>query len=336
MQKNTIALIVGIDHYDASSNLKGCVNDARSVADVLEHNDDGSLNFTTPKLLLTEPGKGISSSTIKDYCRHFFLQKDPELALFYFSGHGYSDKDTGRGYLCGSDVSQSIPGFSLNELLTIVNKSTIRNKIIVLDSCFSGSLGLDPNNEKLSDVSEGTILLTSSTKDSPSVETISEDGEQRGVFTYLFVDALKGGASDILGRVTPASIYAYIDQSLGPLEQRPVFKANVKEFITLRRTHPSINIEQLRMLPLLFPSPDYTFPLDPSFEPERDEKQNEIFPRPNKKNCEKFKVLQNYVKINLVTPVGAEHMWHAAMYRHGCRLTPLGRYYRMLTEKRLV
>jgi len=37
-----------------------------------------------------------------------------------------------------------------------------------------------------------------------------------GVFTGLLVDALSGGAANLVGDVTPGSVYAHIDQSLGP------------------------------------------------------------------------------------------------------------------------
>jgi len=36
------------------------------------------------------------------------------------------------------------------------------------------------------------------------------------VFTGLLVDALSGGAANLVGDVTPGSVYAHIDQSLGP------------------------------------------------------------------------------------------------------------------------
>ena len=36
--------------------------------------------------------------------------------------------------------------------------------------------------------------------------------------------------SNINGKITPSSIYAYIDQALGEWDQRPIFKTNVKEF----------------------------------------------------------------------------------------------------------
>ena len=41
-------------------------------------------------------------------------------------------------------------------------------------------------------------------------------GGGAGVFTTLFVDALGGAAANLIGDVTPGSVYAHIDQSLGP------------------------------------------------------------------------------------------------------------------------
>ena len=43
-----------------------------------------------------------------------------------------------------------------------------------------------------------------------------------------------------VGDITPGSVYAHIDQSLGPWAQRPVFKTNVKTFVSLRKTEPPI------------------------------------------------------------------------------------------------
>lgn len=54
------ALIVGIDFYENTTCLKGCVNDAYNVKSVLERNGDGSLNFGVN--IMTASG---SSSVIK-------------------------------------------------------------------------------------------------------------------------------------------------------------------------------------------------------------------------------------------------------------------------------
>lgn len=37
-------------------------------------------------------------------------------------------------------------------------------------------------------------------------------------------------------------------------------------------------------------------------------------------------------RVNLVVPVDAPHMWHAAMQRKACKLTALGEPYRRLAE----
>jgi hypothetical protein len=56
-------------------------------------------------------------------------------------------------------------------------------------------------------------------------------------------------------------------------------------------------------------------------------------PNPIPENTRKFAVLQNYNRLNLVVPVDAPHMWHAAMESKGCKLTVLGEHYRRLAER---
>lgn len=53
-----------------------------------------------------------------------------------------------------------------------------------------------------------------------------------GVFTDLLLQALQGGAANITGQITPGSVYAYIDQALGEWKQKPIFKTNIKRFIS--------------------------------------------------------------------------------------------------------
>ena len=53
-------------------------------------------------------------------------------------------------------------------------------------------------------------------------------------------------AANLVGDITPGSVYAHIDQSLGPWAQRPVFKTNVKTFVSLRQTGPPIALADLQ------------------------------------------------------------------------------------------
>jgi hypothetical protein len=102
------------------------------------------------------------------------------------------------------------------------NASKARNRVIILDSCHSGVAGNVPSAPGVAQIGEATTILTASTAQQHAMESNGS-----GVFTDLFVDALNGAAANLVGDITPGSVYAHIDQSLGPWKQRPVFKTNV-------------------------------------------------------------------------------------------------------------
>ncbi len=102
--------------------------------------------------------------------------------------------------------------------------------------------------------------------------------------------------------------------------------------MSLRKTTPAISIEDLRKITAFFPSPGYSFPLDPTFEPEI-KGRDKGMPDPIEENTIIFAVLQKYNRLNLLVPDDAPHMWNAAMESKSCRLTALGEHYRRLVEK---
>ena len=325
------ALIVGIDYYTHLRPLSGCVNDAYAVKAVLERNADGTPNFVTPRLLSgASPAEIVTKSDLKDAVRELF-NGDSEIALLYFAGHGYID-DTG-GFLCSGDCKTGDAGASLAELMTFARNSKAKNKIIVLDSCHSGVAGERADSNSFAEIKEGMTILTASTAEQYAAEV---PGGGAGVFTKLFVDALNGAAANLVGDITPGSVYAHIDQSLGPWAQRPVFKTNVKTFVSLRKVTPPITLGDLHALATFFPEPGYELQLDPAFEPERAPLSEADLPPPDAKKTAIFAVLQKFAKVNLLRPVGAPHMWHAAMERKSCKLTVLGEHYRDLVARKLI
>lgn len=319
-----IALIVGINHYSHGGDLFGCVNDAYNVKNILERNSDGSINFDCKLLTASSSREAIERGGLKDEIEKLFSTK-AEIALFYFAGHGHIES-TG-GYLLGSYAKRGDDGVSLNDILVYANQSPATNKIIILDSCHSGIAGNVPNIKDSALIAEGITILTASTSDQYASE---KDGS--GVFTSLLVDALSGSASNIIGEITPGSVYAHIDQSLGAWEQRPIFKTNVRNFVSLRKVDSSIPLEDLRRINEFFPTPGYEFQLDPTFEPELKGRDSGM-PDPKEENTRIFNILQKYNRLNLLKPVDAPHMWHAAMQSKSCKLTALGEHYRKLVEK---
>lgn len=327
------ALIIGINHYDHLPALNGGVNDAQSVANVLEENHDGTSNFLQPLLMVADSAStAISKSDIKDAARELFEDQN-EVALFYFAGHGYLE-DESSGYLCGSECEAGDDGVLLADIMRMASRSPALNKIVILDSCHGGVAGSRDGADDVAELKEGMTVLTASTAKQSAYEV---EGGGGGVFTRLLLDALNGAAANLVGDVTPGSVYAHIDQSLGSFGQRPLFKTNVRRFISLRRAKPPIARDELKQIATHFPTPDYRFKLDPSFEPRRssDELADPSIPPPNQANVGVFSVLQNYVKVNLVRP-DAPHMWDAAMGSKHCELTVLGRHYRNLVANRLI
>ncbi|MEL1256135.1 caspase family protein [Flavobacterium sp. DGU38] len=318
------ALIIGINHYPYGGDLYGCVNDAHEVKNILERHSDGSINFDCKLITASSERESVERSELKDDVKELFSTK-AEIALFYFAGHGHIEA-TG-GYLLGSDAKRGDDGLSLNEVLVYANESPATNKIIILDSCHSGIAGNQPTVPDSALLAEGITILTASTPDQYASE---EDGS--GIFTSLLVDALRGSASNILGDITPGSVYAHIDQSLGAWEQRPIFKTNVRNFVSLRKAAPAIPLENLRLINKFFPTPGFEFQLDPTFEPE-EKGRDEGMLKPLEENTRIFSILQKYNRLNLLVPVNADHMWNAAMESKTCKLTALGEHYRKLVEK---
>lgn len=319
-----IALIVGINYYEHGASLYGCVDDAHAVKAVLARHDGGSVNFDCKLLTGTGPGDAVTRADLKDGIAELFAA-DADIALLYFAGHGHIEP-TG-GYLLASDARRGDEGVSLAEIVSLANDSRAKNRVLLLDSCHSGIAGNPPNSGEMAVLKEGMTVLTASTQEQYASE---EDG--RGVFTTLLVDALNGSAANLTGDITPGSVYAHIDQSLGGWEQRPVFKTNVKSFVSLREVAPAIPTADLRRIAEFFPVAGHEYQLDPTYEPEM-KGRDEGMPPPNPEHTRIFAVLQSFNRLNLLVPVDAPHMWHAAMQSKTVRLTALGEHYRRLAEK---
>lgn len=320
------ALVIGIDYYATGNSLSGCVNDAHRVSAMLESHSDGSPNFDVLLVTASSDRDQITFRKLKDLVVELFKSED-DIALLYFAGHGHVEA-TG-GYICGSDSRKGDEGLALGEIMSLAGRSRAKNRIVILDSCHSGAAGADPLKPGVSEVTTGVTILTASRAEEGAAEVGGS-----GIFTDLLVDALGGAAANLVGEVTPGSVYAHIDQSLGSWAQRPVFKTNVSGFVSLRKVRPPIDIEILRALPKLFPDHGFQLQLDPSFEPELPSQG--VNPIANPENTKIFAQLQKLNRVNLLIPNSQPHMYHAAINSDTVRLTALGEHYRRLALKRRI
>jgi len=322
------ALVIGIDDYQEQTALKCCVKDAMAVSKLLERHENQHRNFDVE--LLTSDKNSITNEVLEAAISDFFKSSTHvRTAVLYFAGHGIISKETDAGYILGADARKGNWGLSLSDLLALANgaRGCIHSTVIILDCCHAGAAGdmagLKGTSAAL--IGPGVTILTSCNEGERSKE-----GHGHGVFTALLLDGLRGGCADIRGNITPASLYSHIDQSLGAKAQRPLYKANVQRFVTLRKVAPKIADDVLRNLPSHFPDPDELKQLDETYESDRKYVADEIKRMPvDPVNAAAFAELQMCNRQGLVVPVVADpnHMFFAAIQRKHCALTALGKHY---------
>lgn len=309
------ALIVGIDHYDNVSSLTGCVPDATAIEDVLARNADGSVNFECR--LLTSPGpKAVTKVFLRQQWRELFQDFRGDV-LFYFSGHG-TPTDVG-GYLVTQDGVQDDPGLPMDDVVTMANRSPAETVLLILDCCFSGLVG-NPSAlqgdgvENRALLREGVTILAASRPTQASIEVGGH-----GVFTNLVLGALRGGAADVRGQVSAASVYAYAEAALGAWEQRPLYKSHAAHLNPVRLCHPKVPDALLRELPKYFPSPHDAYRLDMTFE----ETNGAAVPE----NVAVFKKFKRLQIAGLLTPRSGDDLYWTAERSGYVELTELGAFY---------
>jgi len=323
------ALLIGIDHYPLTP-LTGCEKDTRRLSELLTRHGAGSRsrpkNFDVD-MLLSEVDGPVTRLVMLDAVKA--LLRDPaDVALLYFAGHGVFDYSTENAVLVAQDGEGMQTGISLSEITALAAKSPITSIVIILDCCQSGAAAEVPATG-MSLLGSGVTILTSADR-----QQVAQSTRNGGVFTGLLLNALEGSAADVRGQITPAAVYSHIDQSLGAWHQRPIYKANVREFVILREVSPRVEDEILEQIGAWFPSPDHVFSLDPSFETDIRPGTEDDYPAEVRQmNQAVFRALQRCNRSGLIEPVGAEHMYHAAIHGTGCCLTPLGQYYRNLSEE---
>ncbi|BBM86132.1 HEAT repeat domain-containing protein [Candidatus Uabimicrobium amorphum] len=138
------ALVLGINRYDNFTNLTAPNFDAAEVASVL----DLRYKFDNIVLLVDQPPRvflgnvkrkvlpRINRQVIVDELQKLKRKVQPgDALLFYYAGHGIP------GYLVAADSKDSTTTmFSLSKIAQELESMSARHTLMILDSCFSGSM----------------------------------------------------------------------------------------------------------------------------------------------------------------------------------------------------
>lgn len=327
------ALIIGIDHYRLKEikELGGCINDAERITSLLARNavctGEDEVNFECKVLKSYVPTKpdddGISRAIVQKHIKELFEDKEADVALLYFSGHGY--ENSLGGYLVTQDAKAYEEGVSVHDIMTHANNSSIKEIIVILDCCHAGTIGefaiLKSGNALLR---KGISILTSSGPHELSKESRSG----YGVFTNMICDVLESGG-DLLGNVKVSHLYEHADELLRAWEQRPYCKMNASRLSTLRKNKPKIDRSILRNLKKYFnANNELQFQPGPEYEERSD--------NPDPEKVKVFQELQKCFYQGLLRPIGEENMYDAAMNSADLKLTGMGMFYRSLVVKKAI
>jgi uncharacterized caspase-like protein len=306
-----IARLVGVDEYPRSP-LHGCVADAAALQMLLERHDDGSANFNCRTLTDHQ----VTRASLRQAVEEVFTQRDVDVALFYFAGHGMvrgTDTNT-EGVLQTVDGIRGDEGLTMESVIAHANHSPAKERIIILDCCHAGAIDQILVSRTPVPLAEGVSILAACRSDQKAVENGG-----RGLFSSHVCAALDGGAADLRGFVKATSVYAYVDEIMTPWDQRPLFRASVAGLKPLRRAKHAVSDDDLREIVQLFVEPELQYPLDESYE--------RTVPSHDPGHVTIMDLLQKFRAARLVDPVGTPHMYYAAVERKSCQLTPLGRAY---------
>lgn len=128
------AVVVGVDRYsglEPAAQLRGCVNDARSIGEKLK-------GYGLDVVVLTNPAKQEIVSALAE-ARAKNTRETP--FVFVFAGHGTSD-ETGSGYILPADTESAGTAHDIGaaELERLVAAVPASRRTVILDSCFSGAM----------------------------------------------------------------------------------------------------------------------------------------------------------------------------------------------------
>ena len=198
------AVVVGISDYPGSENdLRYTDDDAREINSLLK-----SQGYET-KLLLD---RDVTKTNIKNSMGWLQLNATKkDTVVFYFSGHGYQDRDVGikdekdglDEYLVNHDYEKN--GMLRDDELAEYMKDIDGTKVVVLDTCHSGGF-IDGSSDLAED---GYVVITASDADEYSQES---PRLENGVFTYYFLKGADGKAdANNDGNMTTDELYDYAD-----------------------------------------------------------------------------------------------------------------------------
>ena len=225
------AVVVGVTRYPdlsadgGSVDLAGPDNDAQDVHAWLVDPAGGNVDPANVRLVSSagfdpmdpddpQPGAGRIERELK-WVEEQTRDRPGGRLYLYFSGHGFSPV-LEEGALFTAEASQVSPSYVYAHawLRWFRKAQRFREAVLWMDCCMNYQQSI-PVNEVLMRAQVGTgvpgpafVALAAQTRS--ALEWPMPDGRVHGIFTWTLLQGLRGGASDVRGRVTGESLGTFV------------------------------------------------------------------------------------------------------------------------------
>mgnify|MGYP001821777967 CR=1 FL=1 len=259
------AIVIGINQYQNTRNLKYAVNDAQAFKDYLKDYvgiPDERIFYLANQEATKSKIESLLGTTIKRKA-----SQDDTVIIFY-AGHGAVEPDPsnldGDGfekYLLPHDANLEdlySTSISMNDIRTIFTRISADRLIFIADTCYSGASGgrtmmATKTRANLSDKfyerisrGKGRVIISSCSANEISKE---DDNLKHGVFSYYMLEGLKGRADqDGDGIITVSELFSYISRKVpeaSAQDQHPVKKGETEGELVIGRVK-SVSYTHLR------------------------------------------------------------------------------------------
>lgn len=221
------ALVIGISQYQRREKLPKATQDAEAIAQLLT--DSGDYEVTRLPWRFNEAqgckemiAETVEGKQLEEELRTFLLQRaQGGEALIYFTGHGcvqFNKAKELEGYLVASDEDN----FDLYSLNKLILQSSLRNLVVLLDCCHSGTF-IEAN------IFKNTLTAFTAQKDYYFItasrgfeESFAVDSDKHSIFTQALLDGMSREKADEKGRISGDRLFDYISQAPTVSGQEPI------------------------------------------------------------------------------------------------------------------
>ena len=249
----TYAVVVGISDYLVQDDLKFAHRDAMAFADYMI-SVSGEISSRENLILLTNE-QATKAQFVNSLIWLIKQCKPGDKAVIYFAGHGDVESEilSEPGYLLCYDAPKNVYGSGgalelkyLQEVITTLSEKNNSKVLVVIDACRAGKLAGDVINGKERTAENflfypqyANVVKILSCKSDQSSYELADHGDGRGVFSFHFINGLKGLAdANVNGKVSYKELERYLEdnvsQDVAPLKQEPIIKCADKNEIIAR------------------------------------------------------------------------------------------------------